>query len=120
MTEQETQIAELKRHLEEWDHKFGDLSAKLSRERDESGTIAESGPSHDVEGIVARLPTEHVHERDTRTSRRKVIQERPAVAGISDLQKNDNVRFVKRQASGAGYKVEVKKRKVALMNKIAK
>ena len=129
LTEQDAQIAELKRHLEEWDHKFGDLSAKLSRAREESGAITESGPSHDVEEMVTiqMLPSEHVHERDTRTNRRKVMQESKSIATVvsNDLleleQKvDDNLRTIKRQASGVVNKVEVKKKKTASKNKISK
>ncbi|KAJ4436061.1 hypothetical protein ANN_18688, partial [Periplaneta americana] len=74
-------IAELKRHLEEWDHKFGDLTAELSRAREENGAIAE-GSGHDVDGRVPRkiLPAERVHEIDNRVSRRKVTI-RESVAG---------------------------------------
>ena len=123
MTEQDTQIAELKRHLEEWDHKFGDLSAELSRAREESGAISESGTSHDAEEIVA---TEHVHDRDTRTSRRKVIQERSScknkatvVSGeLLKTEQKNNLSSLKRQATGVVNDVEMKKRKTAVKNKI--
>lgn len=132
LTEQDAQIAELKRHLEEWDHKFGDLSAKLSRAREESGAITESGSSHDVEGMVTRqiIPTEHVHERDTRTSRRKIMQERPASKNIatvvssgllkSEQNTDDILRTTKRQATGAVNEDEVKKSKLAVKNKALK
>jgi hypothetical protein len=71
LTDQDTHIAEMKRHLEEWDHKFGDLTAELSRAREESGSIAEAGTSHDVEGRVARkiLPAGPI-ETEGRAGRR--------------------------------------------------
>lgn len=45
LKDQDTGIAELKRHVEEWDLKFADLVAELSRARDESSSTSTSAPS---------------------------------------------------------------------------
>jgi len=125
LTEQDTQIAELKRHLEEWDHKFGDLAAELRRACEESGAIAEAGTSHSVEGRIARkmLPVGSVMA-EGQVSRRKVKTATIVSIDVTDPgQGKDRDRSCKkkRKAAPNSSKVDaVKKRKVHPSNKVSK
>lgn len=124
LTDQDAHIAELKRHLEEWDHKFGDLTAELSRAREESGTIAEAGTSHDVEGRVARkiLPVGSA-ETEGRVGRRMVRNATVASVDVTDPgQGKDRDRNckVKRKSEPEACNINViKQMKVQSSNKMS-
>jgi hypothetical protein len=110
LTDQDAHIAELKRHLEEWDHKFGDLTAELSRAREESGTIAETGTSHDVEGRVARkvLPVGNI-ETEGRVGRRMARNATDATDPEQGQDKDRNCKL-KRKAEPDAHSVSATKK----------
>jgi hypothetical protein len=124
LTDQDTQIAELKRHLEEWDHKFGDLTAELSRAREESGTIAEAGTSHEVEGRVARkiLPVGSA-ETEGRVGRRMVRTATVVSVDVTDpgqgKDRDRNCKMKRKAESDACNVNVVKKMKVQSSNKMS-
>jgi hypothetical protein len=124
LTNQDTHIAELKRHLEEWDHKFGDLTAELSRAREESGTIAEAGTSHDVEGRVARkiLPVSP-NETESRVGRRMARNATAVSVDVTDpgqgKDKDRNCKMKRKVEPDGHNSSAIKKMKVRSSNKMS-
>lgn len=109
LTDQDAHIAELKRHLEEWDHKFGDLTAELSRAREESGTIAEAGTSHDVEGRVTRKILPVGSETEGRVGRRMVRNATVVSVDVTDPRQGkdrDRNCKIKRKAESDAFNID--------------
>lgn len=81
ISEQETQIAELKKHFEEWEQKIGDLTAELSRAREE----AQKPDS--IDGCKRKhLDVIGRESKDLQAKKRKLIVERKPSNDAKDVK----------------------------------
>lgn len=79
LNDQELQIADLRRHFEEWEQKMGDLTAELSRARDESLT---------ADSIKRRINVQKDSCDNTKPNpkKRKLIVERKSSCDATDIK----------------------------------
>ena len=86
LQDQEIQISEMKRHLEDWEQKIGDLTAELSRSRDESQK------SEGIEGckrkcieLTSPRGVDAEKSKELQAKKRKLIVERQSSTDAKDV-----------------------------------
>ncbi|CAD6227803.1 GSCOCG00006261001-RA-CDS [Cotesia congregata] len=80
LNEQELQIADLRRHFEEWEQKMGDLTAELSRARDESLT------ADNIKRRISTVQKDSCDNSKPNSKKRKLIVERKPSCDASDIK----------------------------------
>ncbi|XP_012277668.1 F-box only protein 28 [Orussus abietinus] len=85
--EQDAQIADMRRHLEEWEQKIGDLTAELSRAREET-----QKPDPTLDGrkrkhidIISQRDTE-IQTKELQAKKRKLIVERKSSSDAKEIK----------------------------------
>lgn len=85
--DQDTQMAEMRKHLEEWEQKMGDLTAELSRAREETqkpDSIETCKRKHI--DIINPRETDSLQTKELEAKKRKLIVERKPSSDAKDVK----------------------------------
>ncbi|XP_017875943.1 F-box only protein 28 [Ceratina calcarata] len=88
MHDQDTQLAEMRKHLEEWEQKMVDLTAELSRAREESQKPVDSIETCKRKhiDIINQREADSLQTKDLQAKKRKLIVERISSTDAKDVK----------------------------------